>query len=77
MTGGKRAIAGATRSPTARPMTEVLMRHHAFVAALGILLAAALVPGSQAQAATADPTGYWKKAEQGERPAQPVPMRQC
>ncbi|MEZ5827867.1 MAG: DUF2147 domain-containing protein [Hyphomicrobiales bacterium] len=44
------------------------MRHHAFVAAMGILLAAAVVPGSLAQAASADPTGFWKKAEQGERP---------
>lgn len=44
------------------------MRHHAFVAAMGILLAAAVVPGSIAQAASADPTGFWRKAEQGERP---------
>jgi len=44
------------------------MRHHAFTAAMGLLLAAALVPASAAQAASADPTGIWRKAEQGERP---------
>jgi uncharacterized protein (DUF2147 family) len=43
------------------------MRHHAFVAAVGFVIAATLVPG-QAQAASADPTGFWRKAEQGERP---------
>jgi len=44
------------------------MRHHAFTAAIGLLVAAALVPASAAQAASADPTGIWRKAEQGERP---------
>ena len=44
------------------------MKHHAFTAAMGLLIAAALVPASSAQAASADPTGIWRKAEQGERP---------
>jgi len=44
------------------------MRHHAFVAAMGFLVAAALIPASSAQAASADPTGIWRKSEQGERP---------
>ncbi len=44
------------------------MKHHAFTAAIGILVAAALVPATSAQAASADPTGIWRKSEQGERP---------
>ena len=44
------------------------MRHHVFTAAMGIVLSAALVPLSVTAAAAADPTGYWRKAEQGERP---------
>ena len=44
------------------------MRHHVFTAAMGIVLSAALVPLSVTAAAAADPTGYWLKAEQGERP---------
>jgi uncharacterized protein (DUF2147 family) len=44
------------------------MKPHAFTAAMGFLIAAALVPVSAAQAASADPTGIWRKAEQGERP---------
>lgn len=39
------------------------MRHHAFAAAMGLLTAALLVPGSQSQAASADPTGYWMKPD--------------
>ncbi|HUW74072.1 MAG TPA: DUF2147 domain-containing protein [Methyloceanibacter sp.] len=49
-------------------MTEVLMRHHVISAAIGIVMAAALVPLSVTQAAAADPTGIWRKSEQGERP---------
>jgi uncharacterized protein (DUF2147 family) len=44
------------------------MKHHAFTAAIGILVAAALVPATSAQAASLDPTGIWRKSEQGERP---------
>jgi uncharacterized protein (DUF2147 family) len=44
------------------------MRHHVFSAAIGIAMAAALVPLSATQAAAADPTGIWRKSEQGERP---------
>ena len=44
------------------------MRHHVFTTAMGIVLAAAVVPLSFTAAAAADPTGYWRKAEQGERP---------
>lgn len=44
------------------------MKHHAFTAALGLLIAATLFPVNSAQAASADPTGIWRKAEQGERP---------
>jgi uncharacterized protein (DUF2147 family) len=44
------------------------MKPHAFTAAMGILVAAALVPASFVQAASADPTGIWRKAQQGERP---------
>jgi len=35
---------------------------------MGLLVAAALVPATAAQAASADPTGIWRKADQGERP---------
>jgi uncharacterized protein (DUF2147 family) len=44
------------------------MKHHALAAVTGLLIAAALVPTSSTQAASADPTGYWRKADQGERP---------
>jgi len=40
------------------------MRHHALTAAIGTVLAAALVPLSVTSASAADPTGYWRKAEQ-------------
>jgi uncharacterized protein (DUF2147 family) len=44
--------------------TEVLiMRHHAFAAAMGIATAALLAPSSQSLAASADPTGYWMKPD--------------
>jgi uncharacterized protein (DUF2147 family) len=44
--------------------TEVLiMRHHAFAAAMGLLTAAFLAPSSQSQAASTDPTGYWMKPD--------------
>jgi uncharacterized protein (DUF2147 family) len=44
--------------------TEVLiMRHHAFAAAMGIVTAALLAPSSQSLAASADPTGYWMKPD--------------
>ena len=39
------------------------MRHHAYAAAMGLLTAAILAPGSQSQAASADPTGYWMKPD--------------
>ena len=44
------------------------MKHHALTAAMGFLIAAIFVPTGHAQAAAADPTGIWRKAEQGERP---------
>lgn len=44
------------------------MKHHALTAALGLLVAATLIPTGHAQAASADPTGIWRKAQQGERP---------
>jgi len=44
------------------------MRHHVISAAIGIAMAAALVPLSATQAAAADPTGIWRKSEEGERP---------
>ena len=44
------------------------MRHHAFTAAIGSLAAAAFIPLSATEAAAADPTGIWRKADQGERP---------
>jgi uncharacterized protein (DUF2147 family) len=44
------------------------MRHHAFTVGVGTLMAAALVPLSANQASAADPTGIWRKADQGERP---------
>lgn len=44
------------------------MRHHAFTAAIGFLAAAAFIPLSATEAAAADPTGIWRKADQGERP---------
>ncbi|WP_372928329.1 DUF2147 domain-containing protein [Methyloceanibacter sp.] len=40
------------------------MRHHSLTAAIGIVLAAALLPLSATSAMAADPTGYWRKAEQ-------------
>lgn len=39
------------------------MRHRAFAAAMGLATAALFVPGSQSQAASADPTGYWMKPD--------------
>jgi len=42
------------------------MKHHALTAATGLLIATVLVPTGQAAAASADPTGIWRKAEQGE-----------
>ncbi len=44
------------------------MRHHVISAAIGIAMAAALVPLNATQAAAADPTGIWRKSEEGERP---------
>jgi uncharacterized protein (DUF2147 family) len=44
------------------------MRHHVFTAAIGFMAAAVLVPATTTQAAAADPTGIWRKADQGERP---------
>ena len=39
------------------------MRHHACAAAIGLLAAAILAPGSQSHAASADPIGYWVKPD--------------
>ncbi|HBH41294.1 MAG TPA: hypothetical protein DDW26_05215, partial [Rhizobiales bacterium] len=50
-------------APAARLITEVLMRHHAIAAAMGLVTAAFLAPCSQSQAASADPTGYWYKPD--------------
>ncbi|HCL61995.1 MAG TPA: hypothetical protein DIC31_05870, partial [Rhizobiales bacterium] len=50
-------------APAARLITEVLMRHHAIAAAMGLVTAAVLAPCSQSQAASADPTGYWYKPD--------------
>ena len=44
------------------------MKHRTLTAALGLLVAAILIPTGLAQAASADPTGIWRKAKQGERP---------
>ncbi len=45
------------------------MRHHIFSAAMGIAIAALLVPVSATTARAGDPTGYWRKADQGQFPA--------
>ena len=45
------------------------MRHKFLTAAIGLALAAALVPLSATSAQAGDPTGYWRKAEQGKFPA--------
>jgi uncharacterized protein (DUF2147 family) len=39
------------------------MRHHAFVAATGLLAAVLIASGTASHAASADPTGYWKKPD--------------
>jgi uncharacterized protein (DUF2147 family) len=39
------------------------MRHHALAAAMGFATAVFLASGSQSQAASADPTGYWMKPD--------------
>ena len=44
------------------------MRHRTLTAALGFLVAATLIPTGQAQTASTDPTGIWRKAQQGEHP---------
>ena len=44
------------------------MRHHVTTAAIGFLAAAILVPMTSTEAAAADPSGIWRKTEQGERP---------
>ena len=45
------------------------MRHHVFSAAIGLALAAALLPASATSAQAGDPSGYWRKANQGQFPA--------
>ena len=45
------------------------MRHHLLSAAMGIALAAAFLPATATDAQAADPTGYWRKANQGKYPA--------
>ncbi len=44
------------------------MRHHVITAAIGLVAAAIIFPMTSTEAAAADPTGIWRKAEQGERP---------
>jgi len=39
------------------------MRHHARAAVIGLLTGAILVPFGQSHAASADPTGYWRKLD--------------
>lgn len=39
------------------------MRHRALAAVMGLATAALFAPGSQSQAASADPTGYWMKPD--------------
>jgi uncharacterized protein (DUF2147 family) len=39
------------------------MRHHALAAAMGFAAAVLVASGSQSQAASADPTGYWMKPD--------------
>jgi uncharacterized protein (DUF2147 family) len=46
----------------------VLMKHRILIAATGLLIATGLTATGQAQAASADPTGIWRKAQEGERP---------
>ncbi|MEM7191859.1 MAG: DUF2147 domain-containing protein [Pseudomonadota bacterium] len=45
------------------------MRHHIFSTAIGFGLAAAFLTAGATSAAAGDPTGYWRKANQGEHPA--------
>ena len=45
------------------------MRHHVFSAAIGLALAAALLPASATSVQAGDPSGYWRKANQGQFPA--------
>ncbi|MEM8573440.1 MAG: DUF2147 domain-containing protein [Pseudomonadota bacterium] len=45
------------------------MRHHVFSAAMGIALAAVLLPVSATTAEAGNPAGYWRKADQGQHPA--------
>jgi uncharacterized protein (DUF2147 family) len=52
------------------------MKHHALTAATGLLIATVLVPTGHAQAASADPTGIWRKADQGERPGK-IQLYRC
>ncbi len=52
------------------------MKHHALTAATGLLIATVLVPTGHVQAASADPTGIWRKADQGERPGK-IQLYRC
>lgn len=45
------------------------MRHKVLSAVIGMAIAAVLVPASATTAQAADPTGYWRKADQGKYPA--------
>jgi uncharacterized protein (DUF2147 family) len=63
-TGGKTFNSRGVADAYGAIFTEVLiMRHHAFAAAIGIATAALLAPSSQSLAASADPTGYWMKPD--------------
>ncbi len=62
--GARHSIAAGVVDANGVAFTEVLiMRHHAFAAAMGIVTAALLAPSSQSLAASADPTGYWMKPD--------------
>ncbi|MGH6864912.1 MAG: DUF2147 domain-containing protein [Methyloceanibacter sp.] len=52
------------------------MRHQTLAAAMGLLALAVTVPVSQSQAASADPTGIWRKVDQGERPGK-IEISRC
>ena len=54
---------------------EVLVKHHTFAAAMG-LLTALLIPGGPSVAASSDPTGFWTKQEASDYPAK-MEIRKC
>ena len=56
-------------------LTEVLMKHHAYTAAMALIAAGLLAPMTPTAAAAADPTGIWMKPD-SERPAR-IEVRKC